>query len=112
MSSAVDSIGQNQFPLPIMLAFSNKTNIRSVSIHPDGISLYLLIEIISVFIGKPQFLRKLQFYCGRHPALGLTFVSCSSAHYGLHESIILHVPTRLGPEYPTNTTNKNDKYKE
>ena len=33
------SIGLNQFPLSITLAFSDKTNISSVSLHPDSMPL-------------------------------------------------------------------------
>ena len=34
-----DSVEPNQFPLPIMLAFSNKTNITGVLIHVDSTPL-------------------------------------------------------------------------
>ena len=33
------AIWPNLFPLPIMLAFSNKTEISSVSVHPGSIAI-------------------------------------------------------------------------
>ena len=41
------SIGPNQFPLPIMLTFSNKINVNSISIHPVRI---FIIEKLSIEI--------------------------------------------------------------
>ena len=37
--SLIGATEPNQFLLPIMLAFSNKTNISSITVYTDGIQL-------------------------------------------------------------------------